>query len=84
MTRIEEDAARMLCVLAGYDARSNSIDAPVPNYLQSLAVPVMVRRRSAGCELALIGPMLAMAWPRRSWKSRSECHSPSLGPRSSR
>ena len=40
MTRSVEDAARMLCVLAGYDAQDpNSIDAPVPNYLQSLCSP---------------------------------------------
>lgn len=37
MTRSVEDAARMLCVLAGFDDQDpNSIDAPVPNYLQSL------------------------------------------------
>ncbi len=40
MTRSVEDAARMLCVLAGYDEQDpNSIDAPVPNYLQSLCSP---------------------------------------------
>lgn len=37
MTRSVEDAARMLCVMAGYDAKDpNSLDVPVPNYLQSL------------------------------------------------
>lgn len=37
MTRSVEDAARMLCVLAGYDAQDpNSLNTPVPNYLQSL------------------------------------------------
>lgn len=40
MTRSVEDAARMLSVLAGFDAQDpNSIDAPVPNYLQSLCSP---------------------------------------------
>jgi len=40
MTRSVEDAARMLCVLAGADTQDpNSIDAPVPNYLQSLCSP---------------------------------------------
>ena len=37
MTRCVEDAARLLCVMAGYDPEDpNSIDTPVPNYLQSL------------------------------------------------
>ena len=37
MTRSVEDAARLLCVMAGYDSQdANSIDTPVPNYLQSL------------------------------------------------
>ena len=40
MTRSVEDAARMLSVLAGFDPQDpNSIDAPVPNYLQSLCSP---------------------------------------------
>jgi amidase len=37
MTRCVEDAARLLCVMAGYDPEDpNSVDTPVPNYLQSL------------------------------------------------
>ena len=39
MTRSVEDAARMLCVMAGFDAQDpNSLNAPVPNYLQYLCV----------------------------------------------
>jgi len=39
MTRSVEDAARLLCVMAGFDANDpNSLNAPVPNYLQSLCV----------------------------------------------
>ena len=37
MTRCVEDAARLLCVMAGYDPEDpNSVDIPVPNYLRSL------------------------------------------------
>jgi amidase len=40
MTRSVEDAARLLCVLAGHDPQDpNTIDAPVPNYLQALCTP---------------------------------------------
>ena len=39
MTRSVEDAARLLCVMAGFDAQDpSSLNAPVPNYLQHLCV----------------------------------------------
>ena len=43
MTRSVEDAARMLCVMAGFDAQDpNSLNAPVPNYLQYLCVSCLL------------------------------------------
>jgi amidase len=56
MTRSVEDAARLLCVMAGFDAQDpNSLNAPVPNYLQSLCV-----REDGGKPLA--GKRIGIDW----------------------
>ena len=56
MTRCVEDAARLLCVMAGYDHQDpNSIDTPVPNYLQSLC------SADAG-DMPLAGKRIGVDW----------------------
>ncbi len=56
MTRSVEDAARLLCVMAGFDDQDpNSLNAPVPNYLRSLCV------REDG-EKPLAGKRIGVDW----------------------
>ena len=56
MTRCVEDAARMLCVMAGFDAQDpNSLNASVPNYLQSLCT-------DQGDAMPLAGKRIGIDW----------------------
>ena len=56
MTRCVEDAARLLCVMAGYDPEDpNSVDIPVPNYLRSLC-------SADDGDMPLVGKRIGVDW----------------------